>query len=72
MPAVCGEGQTPHNERETKTILNCFLPDWIWYVRAHVEKRHGYIVAVMVLPLTQDLPTEKEKTTNLTELNNCR
>ena len=41
MP-VCGKGQTPNNKRETKTILNCFLPEWIWCVRAHIEKRHGY------------------------------
>ena len=41
MP-VCDERQTPNNKRETKTILNCFSPDWICYVRTHVEKRHGY------------------------------
>ena len=25
---------------ETKTILNCYSPDWIWYILAHVAKRH--------------------------------
>ena len=35
----CGEGQAPNNERETKTILNCFLPDWIWYMLALIEKK---------------------------------
>ena len=40
MPAS-GKGQTPNNERETKTILNCFSPGWIWYVReCKKKKRH--------------------------------
>ena len=39
MP-ICGEGQTPRDKRETKTISNCLSPDWILYVRAQVEKRH--------------------------------
>ena len=39
MP-ICSEGQTPNNQRETKTILNCFSPDWIWLVRAHIETRY--------------------------------
>ena len=41
MP-VCSEGQRLNNERETKTTLNFFSPDWILNVRAHVEKRHDY------------------------------
>ena len=57
MP-VCGKGQTPNNERETKTILDCFSPDWIWYVR-HAQKKHMDTVTVGVWPLTQELPAKK-------------
>ena len=34
MP-ICGDGQTPNNERETKTILKWLLPDWIWAYALH-------------------------------------
>ena len=57
MP-VCGEGQKPNIERETKTTLNCFSLDWIWYVRAH-EKNGIAAVAEAVWLLTQELPAKK-------------
>ena len=41
MP-VCGEEQTLNNEREAKTVINRFSPDWISYLRVHVKKRHSY------------------------------
>ena len=70
--SVCGEWQTPNNEREIKITLKYFLSDWIWYVQAHVEKS---------LNLSQSLrrsnfwrksckPKKEQKTTNVTELNN--
>ena len=61
--SVCGEEQTPNNERETKTVLNIELLftrlDLIrTRNRAHVEKGIA-AVAVMVWPVTQELPAEK-------------
>ena len=54
--SLCREGQTPNNECETITILNCFTPDWIWCVRAHIKKKGIAVVAVVVWLLTQELP----------------
>ena len=45
--SVCDVGQTSNYERETKTIMDCFSPDWIWYVRAHVEKGMDAVAVVV-------------------------
>ena len=71
MP-VCGERQTPNNERETETNLNCFSPDWIWYLRREVEKGMATVAVVVDLWRNSCQPKKEEKTTNFTGLNNCR
>ena len=59
--SVWGEGQTPNNERETKTILNIeLLFARLDLIRTRIRGKKGIVaVAVLVWPLTQELPAEK-------------
>ena len=65
---ACSEGQTPNNERETKTILNCFLPNCISYLSVHLEKRHA-CSRCGGLSFDATVASRKRRKRQLTEIN---
>ena len=73
--SVCGEGHTPNNERETKTILNIEL----FFARLDLMGMRTFGKKALLQSLWwSDLwrkscqRKKEQKTTNLTELNNIR